>query len=369
MMYYLPEECNSVAGINLGHAQKYPELYKNVSSTFASSEFKAAGDAIAKAAGSEGLDSIFDYVVIGSIATGDTTVLRTKAEFDAGALAKLPGAEERTEGGKKYYFVNGFKNTTAKVRIFSPTNRLVVFCSLQIPQATFAKMLNGQGENKEKTPGVRMGDLGKRVTRGTFWSFELYEGGVGYKPKPASTGQGTGGAQPGSNDDGAAQFEKLKSESFSGSKGWGWKASIGSREVRFEVVIWCSDSEKSSNMSKKHRESDLGKGDEGTPPRWWKDKVESVGSKKIAAQLLANVGCGTSGDLFYARSAVETIDLKDGVQSLANKVTDSPAGGGMGAPGMGGGPPGGGPPGGGPPGGGGGGPRPPGMRRRLWARS
>lgn len=131
--------------------------------------------------------------------------------------------------------------------------------------------------------------------------------------------------------------------------------------MRFELIVWCPDSDKSGDMAKTWKESDLGKGDEGEPPRWWKDQVGSLGSKKIGAQLLANLGFGSSGELFYAKTAVDTADLKDAVSSLAGKINPQQQ---QGAGGMM--PPGGMPPGGMPPPGGG--PRPPGMRRRVWAR-
>ena len=110
-------------------------------------------------------------------------------------------------------------------------------------------------------------------------------------------------------------------KTLTGAKGQGFKASVGSREVRFEWVVWSADSDKASSTSKGFKESDLGKGDDGTPPRWWKERTDALGNKKIAAQLLTNIGFGSSGELFYAKSAVESADMKDAVSTMANQAT------------------------------------------------
>ena len=315
MMYYLPEDTNSVQGLNLGHAQKYPEFYKSVSGSFKDNEFKFAGDALAKAIGVADIDAVIDYIVFGSSdKSGSAVVIRTKTEFDPAALAKLPGAEPKTLGGNTYYLVTPFKGG-GKLRVFAPTSRLIVYCpgsSAELPDAVFQKMLNGHADSKEKTIGVRSGELGKRVTRGTFWGMTVYEA----DKRPAAP---TGNAPD--DADGKVALARMLGETLGGAKGSGFKASNGSREVRFEAIVWCSDGEKSSSMSKKWKESELGKGDEGTPPRWWKSEIEGIGNKKISAQMLANLGFGSSGELFYARSAVETEVLKDAISSLATKVT------------------------------------------------
>lgn len=351
MMYYVPEDAHSLVGLNLGHAQKYPEFYKSLSGTFGDKEFKAAGDGIGRALGVTDVDGLTDYVVYGTNSKGHSAIVfRTKNEINADGLGKLPGAKQQTLDGRTYYAVDGFRSGAARTRVFAPTNRLVVVCPQDVPEAAFKKILSGNAGAQDKTAGVRMGDLGKRVTRGTFWELQLYDGEV--KPPTAATTP-KDGASPG-GDDSKAQLARIKAETLSGSKGYGLKASIGSREVRFEVVVWYGDSEKASSTSKKWSESDLGKGDEGTPPRWWKGEVDPLG-KKLGAQLLANVGCGSSGELFYARSAVDTVDLKDSVSSVVSKFTGPSTGSGGGGPMA--------PQGGGPT------PGPaPKPRRRVWAR-
>jgi hypothetical protein len=192
-------------------------------------------------------------------------------------------------------------------------------------------MLNGHADSKEKTLGVRAGDLGKRVTRGTFWQLIVFDNVVTVPPvdaPPAAGGGASGGIAGG--DDGQAQFARTVLDTANGARGVGLKASLGSREVRFEAVVWYKDSEKSSSTARKWKDSELGKGDEGTPPKWFKETTNGLGDRKVQAQLLSNIGFGASGDLFYARSAVETIDFQQTAGGALSKVTGQRTG----APGM-----------------------------------
>ncbi|MFM8273018.1 MAG: hypothetical protein ACKODX_11885 [Gemmata sp.] len=319
MMTYLPEDCDTASGLNLGHAQKYPEMYKSLSGTFKDAEFKAAGDALAKAlvAADADADKLIEYVVFG-MSKGPVTVIRTKSDFDPGALSKLPGAEAKTLGGKTYYVASPFKGA-AKVRVFAPTSRLVVYSTAstaELSDAAFQKMLDGHAASKDKTIGVRAEGLAKRVTKGTFWVLTMYD--ANNKPPVAPAAPAAGSP---ASDDPAVQFAQMLGKTLTGAKGQGFKASVGSREVRFEWVVWSADSDKASSTSKGFKESDLGKGDDGTPPRWWKERTDALGNKKIAAQLLTNIGFGSSGELFYAKSAVESADMKDAVSTMANQAT------------------------------------------------
>jgi hypothetical protein len=362
-------------GMNLGHAQKYPAFYKSLKSLIDGAEFKPAGDAVSKAFGSD-LDGFVDHIAVArSLKNGHAIVFRSKVEFDPADLSKIPGAEKKTLDGKTYYVAPNLLRNNEAGRVFAPTNRLIVVCpasSARLNDATFKKMINGHGENKEKTLGVRMGDLGKRVTRGTFWQMWVFDTDVKTESAlPAADEKGAAGG-----DDSKSKKRAVFQDATNGSIGFGVKASLGSREVRFEIVVSCKDSERASEFAKKMKESDLGKGDEGTPPKWFKDDTAGLGDRKIAAQLLSNISFGSSGDLFYARSSVETVDLQQSattaiglVTGLAPKNQSGSPGGGPGMPGMPGAPPGG-PP--GPPPGGPGGPPPgprPGMRRRHYRAS
>ncbi len=385
MLYYAPEDAQFAIGLNLGHAQKYPEFYKSLATLQKDTDFKAAGDIIGKGVGTTDLDGLADYVVKAtSVKNGWSIVYRTKAEFDGGDLSKISGATKKSLDGKTYYYVINLLPNNQTGLVFSPTNRLIVVCPAAMEaQPVFKKIINGHGDSKENTMGIRMGDLGKRVTRGTFWQITLFDDAVRAPGPPAgkSGGNNQGGGQPGGAPPGggappvpgggagvpqmgggtsADDEEKIKqmqlyADGQSGAQGIGVKASLGSREVRFEIIVWHKEGEKSNSFAKKMKESELGKGDEGTPPKWFKEGTTKMGDRKVQAQLLSNISFGASGNLFYVRSAAETVDLQQGASTAMGEVLGiRPAQSGM-TPGGGGGPA---PGGGGPPPGGGGGPPP-----------
>lgn len=326
MLYYAPEDAQNAYGINIGHAQKYPEFYKAVSGSYGSLELRTVGDAIAKAAGMQFMEQWVDNVVVAtSAANGSVIVYRTRTEFDGAALAKLDGAKQYTEAGKSYYLVPALGGGAK--RAFAPTNRLVVVTPTSTPNPVFHKMLNGHDAGKDKTMGVRMGDLGAKVTRGTFWRMRLFDTVV--KPvQPPEPKAGT--------EDTNAVFEKTAFEAINGCKGFGVKASLGSKEVRFELDVWYNDSDKSTSVKKKWQEHELSKGDEGTPPRWFKDKSNGFGDKKVQAQLLNNISFGNYGDVFYGRTSVVTTELQQTASQAIGEVlgTRATGGFGIGGPGM-----------------------------------
>lgn len=317
MLHYVPEDAQSAIGVNVGHAIKYPEFYKSVSGAYGSQQFRTAGDAIGKAAGKESLEGWVDRVAVAnSAANGSTIVFRTKEAFDESALGKIPGAKKTSN----YYDVPGMG------RVFAPTNRLVVVASASTPQAVFNRMLNGHGDNKEKTLGTRMGPLGAKVTRGTFWRLSMFDGGT--RPTAPPKKDGAGG-----NDDGAQQLAQTSYDAINGTKGFGVKASMGSKDVRFELDVWYTDGEKPSATAKKWKESELAKGDEGNTPKWFKEASNAYGDKKVSAQLLNNLSFGTYGDVFYARTAVTMIDLQQSSATAVGEVLGTrSAQGGIGGP-------------------------------------
>ncbi len=325
MFYYVPEDAQFAIGINIGHAQKYPKFYEQVKSSQEGTDFKIAGQTIAKAAGTD-FEALIDYMVrADSFSQGSAIVFRTKEEFDSEALAKIPNATKKTASGVTYYVTPNILPGGQSGIVFAPTNRLIVVCRRDMEnKPAFQKMLTGHADNREKTLGIRMGPLGKRITRGTFWQMTLYDNNV-RPPSPPQTQPttpgGAGGAPQQPGDDTEEQFKRVQAEALNGAQGMGVKASLGSREVRFEIVVWHKDSDKASEYAKKMQDSELGKGDEGEPPRWFKNKTQGLGDRKVAAQLLSNIGFGSSGELFYAKSAVETVDMQQQAGTIILKVT------------------------------------------------
>jgi hypothetical protein len=312
MMGYLPADAQYAVGVNIGHMQKYPEFYKKVEPSYKDVGFKKFAEVMAKAIGIEP-DDLIDYLVAGGGSSGDAVVIKTKTPFDPAGLAKLPGAQEYAADGQKYYTVADIPGVFGGIQVFAPTNRLIVYCSRRIPETTFKNMLKGNKDNFDATLPGRSGPLGKRLVKGTLWAMFLFEGGYARPaaPNPGELGQG--------NLNGA-EFKNQVASQTGGAKGSGFKASLGSKSVRFEAVSWYGDSEAAANQYQKFKESPLAKGDEEEPPRWWKDMLQAMGiSKKMGQELLSSVGAKTSGELYVMYTECDTKTLMDSIGGLIGK--------------------------------------------------
>jgi hypothetical protein len=307
---YLPDDASSAVGANVGHAQKYPEVFKMVEPTYANLPFKKAADTVAAAFGTEGREWLA-YAVTGTNKSGAVTVaMRSKKEFDPSALSKLPNAREASADGGRYYTAS--VDGVGSARVFAPTNRIVVVSSGSVPQASFAAMLGGNKDNP-KAFHERMGTLGKRMSKGTLWSIDLFE--------TAPKAETEAGGALGFNDMGKSAFGKLQNDIMNGSQGLGFKASLGSRAVRIEFAFTCRDKEAASNLSKKYNESVWTKGDDEEPPREWKYMRQQFGDQKIAREIYSNIGFTSSGNVFAAYSECDTKVLIQHMAGLLSKLT------------------------------------------------
>jgi hypothetical protein len=352
MMTYLPDDCQTVFGLNIGHAQKYPMFYETCQTQFANTGFKEAGDVMAKALGSQKMDDVTDRLIQGVGSSGgvrvEATVFRTKEEFDQTLLSKIPGAQKYTAEGVDYYTIPPLPRLGYPApRVFAPTNRLVVFCSGAIPETKFRAMLTGNKDNLDNTAYVKSGRLGKQTIRGTLWQFMINDDAPRLSPhrRQPIFAQGAGG-----DNEEAKEFAVDMGTLSSAAKGMGLKLSVGSREVKGEWLIQYGDSDAASNMYKKWRDKEWVKDDEKNPPRYWKTLGNISGIGKTAENVLRDgLYFKSSGELFIAGTSVETTLFS--VSSVINTFAGQPGGGGT--PGGGMGPP----PGGGgmgpPPGGGG----------------
>jgi len=340
MMNYLPDDCDEVTGVNINHLRKYPEFNKACEPLYSSKGFKKAADVFSKALGSE-TDAVLEYVIQGEGKAGgkpdgdpvEATVLRTKMEFDTGLLSKIPGAKEYSANGVKYYTIDDIPELKYPgLRVFAPTNRLVIFCRGDIPEPKFKAMLAGNKDNLDNAVYKRAGPLIKGVTRGTAWKFILYGRSVPGPSLPTSTNPTSpGGAGPPGMSKEDSDDEKMRKDILdilNSAKGMGFKASIGSRDVRGEWVTWYKDSDAASSMRKKWKEKDWVKDDEKEPPRWWKTVAMKSGGGKTAENALKDgLSFRTSGETFSIRTSLETKTLKDGISQLISSMTGQQGGG------------------------------------------
>lgn len=360
MMSYLPDDSDEIFGLNIGHLQKYPEFYKACEAAFATAGFKAAGQTFAAAQGKEFSDT-FDYVVYGTGKAGgkesgqllEATVLRTKVEFDPNVVAKIPGAKEGSANGVKFYALPDIPELGYPgLRVFAPTNRLVVFCRGDMPDAKFKSMLGGNKENPDAGPFVRAGVLGKQAIRGTVWKINLYDRSF---PRPAAPPPPTAAKAATTVANEEDDLKKEIADLAASAKGAAYKASVGSREIRGEWTLWYKDSDAAYEKKKKWKEKDWLNDDDKMPPRWWKSLANKSGGGKTAENVLKdNLSFRASGALFTVRTSMDTKAIQQGVSNLVTTFTAPPTS--SGAPG---GPA---PPPGGP------GPAPKPRRRRLLSR-
>jgi hypothetical protein len=306
MMAYLPEDTNLASGVNVGHLQKYPEFYKTISQASGEKTFWKLDEVLNKATGAE-----IDYAVYGTGPSGFAWVIRTKKEFDPSKLEKLSGAKSYSADGVTYYTATDTTGAFGGLKVFAPTNRIAVFAQASIPDGKFREMLKGNTGNPDKTLLGRTKPLAKRISRGTWWILSDVRVAAPQRDPNA-----------GSMEQDQAELRRVLAEESSKGTAWGFKASAGSKGVRFEVDLLCKDSTTASELAKKWKESELAKGDEGTPPKWWKSGVaQRVGDQKVQTELLASIGFANSGEIFVVRSEVETKTMMNTVGSMISNIS------------------------------------------------
>jgi len=340
MITYLPDDCDEVFGLNVGHLQKYPEFYKSCEGTFANTGFKKAGDAFSKALGQEFNDTV-EYVVQGTGRAGgaptgqvlEATVLRTKAEFDQSLVGKIPGAKKGSASGVDYYSIPDIPELGyPQLRVFAPTNRVVVFCRGDMPQAKFNAMVTGNRDNMDATPFARGGPMAKQTIRGTVWKFIIYGRSASRPagPKSSTPGGGAGGGGDLNDED---LLKREIAELASSAQGSGYKASVGSREIRGEWVLWYKD-DGAKEMLKKWKEKEWVKDEEKEPPKFLKAVAQKSGIGKTAMNVVRdNLSFKASGETFSIICSAETKLLQNTVGSLVGSFAqkeDASAGGGGG---------------------------------------
>jgi hypothetical protein len=198
-----------------------------------------------------------------------------------------------------------------------------------IPEGKFKSMLDGNKDNPDNTPYARGGSLAKQTIRGTVWRFHI-EGRAspGFSNAPV--------APDGGNDEQGKAFAQDWASTTQGMKGIGIKASVGSRNVRGEVIIKFGDSDAANGVYEKWTEKNWVKDQENEVPRWFKGMAGKTSIPKTAVNVVRDgLSFRSSGDLFIIRCEVQTKLIQQGVGSLVNSFTAQGAGGGGGGqPGM-----------------------------------
>jgi hypothetical protein len=202
-------------------------------------------------------------------------------------------------------------------RVFAPTNRILVICPGDIPTNQFEGMLQGHKDNEKAIAG-RMGPLGNKVTRGTYWV--LYTFGTGSKNRPVGPPPGDLGAEQ--------EFGKMKHSLAGTATGMGYKVNVGSRNVRFEWLVGYDDKEKAQSEAKKWKESELAKGDEGDirSVRWWPVMANRFGDAKVQREVLSHLAFDSSGEVFIARTEVDTKLMLFSISNWASRALEVQAG-------------------------------------------
>lgn len=324
LMNYLPPDCNVVEGANIGHVRRYVELYKKFEQPVNGAHFKLASDAVAAAVGGDEKEFL-DYYASGTTPKGESAlVLKAMLPFDGSRLSKLPGAKQGTADGRTYYTVDPIAGVfSGRLKVFSPSPKLVVICPEGISPGTFNKMISGNTGDPDAAVPARFGDLGKQTVRGTAWIIIWYDN--NNRPKELDN-KDVGG--------GAGEWEKQAASATKSAKAFGFKASVGSRHVKFEVRLLFPDSDAAKALRDRFRESPLAKSDDASidPPRYWKQFVSKVvGNQKVGVELFTSIGATYSGDVFVISSECETNTLMDSVGTMVTKMVggNNPGGGPM----------------------------------------
>jgi hypothetical protein len=296
MMSYLPDDTQTVYGVSIGQIQRYPLFYKSFASA-TGLETPTHTDPLSKALGDDFIEQI-DSVIWGVGAANRTMVIRTKQEFDTAALTKL-GREETIED-VKVYSVSRLHELPGPLglgfsegKVFAPTNRILVVTTARIQPATLQKILHG--DTSEGSIVSRMGPLGKRIARGSVWLFHL--------ERAASNKAADETLARMYKDDSTKARNPLDPGPL---RGWGIRASLGSKSVRFEAVGWCMDSAQATTDLENWNKSEIAKGDEGTPERVWTEFANrNFGDKILVAQILSNFSFSASGELFIVKTEAD----------------------------------------------------------------
>ncbi|HEY2909553.1 MAG TPA: hypothetical protein VGI99_04870, partial [Gemmataceae bacterium] len=140
-------------------------------------------------------------------------------------------------------------------------------------------------------------------------------------------------------DQEGGEWMRYVAENTKKGNGEGFKASLGSRAIRFEYVLWFKNAEFASELYKASKTNEIHKAIDDSsldPPKWWKDfSQRGLGNKKVAGELMMNLSTKSSGDIFIVKAECETIVLLEAMNAMIQKMTNQSSFGGGGGGGSG----------------------------------
>ena len=336
----VPEDCNLVRGVNVGHIIRYA-LYKTEADRMMAGPLKdcwtdVAGRLSLPAGEADGPE----YAVIAKKkagGTGTVLVYRTREKFDPKALGAALGGAEQPVAGQPTYHVGGGGSLGGSV-VYAASDRVIVVVLPGPFQADMVqKSVAGRGQPDNSFYG-KMGKTGRKVASGHAWTLVRSDGDL--RTYTADMGK---------------LIEKdLKplGDQMAKAPLFGTWTSFG-RYITFGAAIQCDSAESAASLVNFAREGPMGKGeDQPEIPRSLKQAYSALQQKDMS-EFLSNLKFYSEGDCAWVQSRMSSKEkARQALQAFANPaMAETASGGGF---------PGGGFPGGGPPGMGGGGPSRPG---------
>lgn len=334
LMSYLPNDAQYAYGINFSQIQKYVKFYKQFEGAIADQGPDPYGSVapITSALGVE-FNDLVDYAIGAGGSSwgdsGDVLVLKTKAPIDRGKLIVLDPKPDSVDDVPVYKVdVNpdakgGIFSQYFPAKVFAPTDRVIVIAPRNVPNTRIQQMLRQNSGDDSFVS--KMGSLGKRVARGNVWWFSFDNRTVNVKEVKERNAVDSddpfvlwGGSQPPDASRGKAQPTGL---SLGNPRGIGLRANLRSKSVSFEVAVWYPGSEIAGQTIKAYDESELAKGDEGTPPQSVSNFLQNVFQDKILiAQIQSNLSFSGSGDLFLISTAGDVTKVQDRLQDWSGRA-------------------------------------------------
>lgn len=187
--------------------------------------------------------------------------------------------------------------------------------SSQVGAEVLQRMVAGNKDGKDASFLGRTGAFGQRVSKGNLWEMQL-----------GPRGRLAGNLFPTLLGGGTSDSASDKGYEVGPLKGTGGRMTIGAKSMRYELVLWCDSATRAAENAKKWNESELAKGDEGTPPTWWKTFIQEViADRGLGPQVSSALGFSASGELFLAKTEIDVKKSQEKLPGWAGRFDPKPA--------------------------------------------